>query len=315
MHEIATIAGKLAGIISLSAFFPYILSILRRETKPNRASWIIWAIVSSIIALSYRDVGASYAFLAPVGYVVGSIIVLILSIRNGVGGWTPFDRLCLIGAAFSLLLWRIFNSPISALLVNLFINFLGTLPTIRKAWYQPETESKIAWVLFSSGTIVNLFAIEKWTFSMAVYPISMVFIVGIVVILVLWTKRLKVLDINFESEKCIYCAGIKGEEGPVCRYGLRISEYSARNDERTPRLDARDWVIKGLDWYKSRDYRKAIHSFSIAIDLDVTFSVAYSNRAAAYHKLGAKKQAIQNLEIAARLGHKKARLLLEKLKN
>ncbi len=193
MHDIASIAGKLAGIISLSAFFPYILSILRKETKPNRASWIIWAIVSSIIALSYREAGASYAFLAPVGYVVGSTIVSILSIRNGVGGWTPFDRRCLIGAAISLVLWRIFNSPISALLINLFINFLGTLPTIRKAWYQPKTESKIAWVLFSLGTIVNLFAVEKWTFSMAVYPVSMVFIVGIVVVLVLWTKRLKVL--------------------------------------------------------------------------------------------------------------------------
>ena len=104
MHEIASVAGKLAGIISLSAYGPYILSILRKETKPNRASWIIWAIVSTIIALSYREAGASYAFLAPVGYVIGSTIVFILSIRYGVGGWTPFDRKCLIGAAISLVM-------------------------------------------------------------------------------------------------------------------------------------------------------------------------------------------------------------------
>jgi hypothetical protein len=98
-------------------------------------------------------------------------------------------RLSLIGAAISLVFWGIFDSPMSALLINLFINFLGTLPTIRKAWYQPETESKIAWSLFSVGTIVNLFAIEKWIFSMAVYPVSMIFIVGIVTVFVLWTKR------------------------------------------------------------------------------------------------------------------------------
>ena len=195
MHDIASIAGKLAGIISLSAYAPYILSILRKETKPNRASWIIWAIVSSIIALSYREAGASYAFLAPVGYAIGSTIVLILSIRNGVGGWTPFDRSCLLGAAVSLVLWRIFDSPISALLINLFIDILGTLPTLRKAWYQPETESKVAWSLFSLGTIVNLFAIEKWIFSMAVYPVSMVFIVGIVTGFVLWTKRPRVREL------------------------------------------------------------------------------------------------------------------------
>jgi len=286
MHDIASIAGKLAGIISLSAFFPYIFSILRKETAPNRASWIIWAIVSSIIALSYREAGASYAFLAPVGYVVGSTIVLILSIRNGVGGWTSFDRRCLIGAAISLLLWRIFNSPMSALLINLFINFLGTLPTIRKVWYQPETESKIAWTLFSLGTIVNLFAIEKWSFSMAVYPVSMIFIVGIVTVLVLWEKRLQVLDINLNLGKCPYCDEMKAKAGTICRHGFRTFERYVKKEEPINRLNARDWVGEGVTLYKSGEYQKAIHAFSIAIDLDVTFSAGYATRALAYYKLG-----------------------------
>jgi hypothetical protein len=33
----------------------------------------------------------------------------------------------------------------------------------------------------------------------------------------------------------------------------------------------------------------------------------------AYYKLGDKKQATKNLEVAARLGHKNARVLLKKL--
>ena len=60
---------------------------------------------------------------------------------------------------------------------------------LRKVWYQPETESTLAWSLFSTGTIINLFAIDAWNFSMAVYPVSMVFIIGIVTIFVLWKKR------------------------------------------------------------------------------------------------------------------------------
>ena len=314
MHDIASIAGKFAGIISLSAFVPYILSILRKETKPNRASWLIWAIVSFIIALSYRAAGASYAFLAPVGYVIGSTIVLILSIRNGVGGWTPFDRSCLIGVAISLVLWRIFDSPISALLINLFIDLLGTLPTIRKAWYQPETESKVAWSLFSLGTIVNLFAIEKWIFSMAVYPVSMIFIVGTVTVFVLWTKRPQVMGINLNWEKCPYRAEMKAEGGTVCRFGFRTFEEPVKNDEPINRLNASDWASKGVNLYKSGEYQKAIHAFSIAIDLNVTFSAAYAARAVAYYKLGDKKQATQNFEVAARLGHNNARVLLKKLK-
>jgi hypothetical protein len=313
MHEIASIAGKLAGIISLSAYAPYILSILRKETKPNRASWIIWAIVSTIIALSYREAGASYAFLAPVGYVIGSTIVFIFSIRHGVGGWTPFDRKCLIGAAISLVLWKIFDSPMSALLINLLINLLGTLPTARKAWYQPETESKVAWSLFSLGSIVNLFAVENWTFSMAVYPVSMIFLIGIVTVPVLWTKRPRAMGINLNWEKCPYRAEMNAEGETVCRFGFRTVGEPEKNDVPIGRLNASDWVRKGVNLYKSGDYQKAIHAFSIAIDLDVTFSVAYLTRGVAYYKLGDKKQATKNLEVAARLGHKNARVLLEKL--
>jgi hypothetical protein len=188
-HNIAPIAGYIAGIVSLVAFVPYILSILRKETRPNRASWFIWLVVSLIIALSYREAGADYAFIVPIAYSTGTTIIASLSLKYGTGGWTRFDRICLIGAGGGLAMWVMFNSPMSALLICLFMNFLGTLPTIRKAYYQPETENGLAWTLFSLGTLLNLLAIEEWTFSMAVYPVSMVFIVGVVTILVLIPNR------------------------------------------------------------------------------------------------------------------------------
>jgi hypothetical protein len=188
-RNIAPLAGYFAGILSLAAFAPYILSILRKETKPNRASWFIWLVVSLIIALSYRDAGAEYAFIMPVAYTIGAAIIASLSLKYGTGGWTRFDRVCLIGAGIGLTMWVTFNSPMSALLISLFMNFLGTLPTIRKAYYQPETENRLAWTLFSLGNLLNLFAIQEWTFAMVVYPVSMVFIVGSVTVLVLIPNR------------------------------------------------------------------------------------------------------------------------------
>lgn len=152
-HDIAPIAGRLAGILSLAAFAPYILSTLRGETRPNRASWFIWLVVSLIIALSYRDAGADYAFMMPVAYTIGSTIVASLSLKYGTAVWTRFDMTCLIGAGVGLLMWVMFDSPMSALLINLFMNLLGTLPTIRKVYYQPETESWLAWTLFSLGNL------------------------------------------------------------------------------------------------------------------------------------------------------------------
>jgi hypothetical protein len=78
-----------------------------------------------------------------------------------------------------------FNSSIVALVTTLFVDFAGALPTIRKAYRAPETEDRVAWALFISGNTVNLFAVEAWSFAIAVYPVYMFLASGTIAALVL----------------------------------------------------------------------------------------------------------------------------------
>ncbi len=41
MPPFTVVAGWVAGVLSLVAFVPYIVAILRGETRPNRATWWI----------------------------------------------------------------------------------------------------------------------------------------------------------------------------------------------------------------------------------------------------------------------------------
>ncbi|MEK7478584.1 MAG: hypothetical protein AAB626_01510 [Patescibacteria group bacterium] len=182
MPDITAIAGKVAGIISLVAIVPYVLAILRGETKPNRATWWIWLVVGLMCVASYHSSGANHTIWVPVSYVIGPFTVAILSIKYGEGGWTPFDRWCLLGAGMSIVLWWVFNSPLIALLINLFIDLMGSLPTIRKAYHKPESEDRTTWILFCAGNTANLFAVERWTFAIAVYPIYMLAGSGLITI-------------------------------------------------------------------------------------------------------------------------------------
>lgn len=180
MPDITAVAGKVAGITALAALVPYILAILRGETKPNRATWWIWTVVGFMLGASYYSSGANHTIWVPVSYIIAPIIVAILSIKYGVGGWTRFDRYCLLGAGVSVVLWWMFSSPLVALLINLFIDLMGALPTIRKAYYEPESENFTAWVLNFAANTINLFAIERWTFAIAVYPIFMFTTCGLI---------------------------------------------------------------------------------------------------------------------------------------
>lgn len=180
MNDLSTWAGRIAGLISLAAFFPYLLATVRRKTRPNRATWWIWTVVGLMLATSYRSSGARNTMWVAASYVLGPLVTALVAFKYGEGGWTRFDRGCLCGAALSALLWWWFDSPQLALLLNLFIDLLGALPTLRKAYSGPESENKSAWILFSIGNTINLFAIERWQYSILIYPVYMFIISGVI---------------------------------------------------------------------------------------------------------------------------------------
>lgn len=191
MPDFTAIAGKVAGIISFAAFVPYIFAILKRTARPNRATWWIWTTVGFMIGASYYSSGANHTIWVPVSYIIGPAIIAVLSLKYGEGGWNWFDRSCVIGAGVSVALWWVFSSPLVALLINLFIDLLGALPTIRKSYREPEGEDRTTWVLFTIGNAINVFAIEVWAFAIAVYPIYMFLIDVAILAPLIWPRKKK----------------------------------------------------------------------------------------------------------------------------
>jgi hypothetical protein len=182
--------GKIAGALSFLAFVPYILSTLRGRNRPNRATWIIWTAVGVSLLASYAAAGARETVWVSVANLLAFLAVLGFSFKYGVGGWTPFDAACLLGAAFGFALWWWFDSPLPTLYSGLFVDFVGALPTIKKAWENPESEDLLAWVLFFVANALNLFAIRTWSVVVASYPVYMVFIT-FVLMAILIVRRIK----------------------------------------------------------------------------------------------------------------------------
>ncbi|MDD5171877.1 MAG: hypothetical protein PHF60_02460 [Candidatus ainarchaeum sp.] len=179
--------GIAAGVIAIAAYIPYIRSIFRGRTRPNRATWLIWAVLGFIICASYWSVGArnTFWFTLP----VGTVVIALLSIKYGVGGWTPFDRLCLLGAASGLLLWWVSGIPFSALIVGILIDIIGYLPTMKKIWHDPASEDRLTWTMFFVASVLSLFALETWVFEIAILPIYVVLFNGAMLALILVPRQ------------------------------------------------------------------------------------------------------------------------------
>ena len=172
--------GVLAGVLSLSAFFPYLYSMLRHKTKPNKVTWWVWSWLGILLFFSYRATGAVETLWVPMVYIVTPLATAILSIWYGEGGWGKLDIMCLIGSVLGTLFWFVSKSPGSALLFFLAVDFCGLLPTIKKTYFDPGSEDKTAWLIMVVANAVNLYACGGSGILVKVYPLYLLVSGGVI---------------------------------------------------------------------------------------------------------------------------------------
>jgi len=177
----AQIIGFISGLFLIAGYIPYIYEVIKKTTVPNRASWFIWSLSTVIILFSVNATGTHEAIWVPIADAVGCFVIFIFSIFVGVGGWSTSDKISLVLAAASLVVLGMTGDAFVALLMNLIIYISGYIPTIKKSWSDPKSESFGAWSLFFIGVILNIITVAIGTDSGSqiwLYPIVLVATVG-----------------------------------------------------------------------------------------------------------------------------------------
>lgn len=160
----------IAGVLFVVAFFPYIRAILRGETKPAKASWIIWASLDYIVFAGMIVENTVNGQI--LGAVIGATVIIGLAMKYGTPGWTKTDKFCLAGAFLGIALWFIFSNPVFGILTSSVVTFLGSIPTFASAWKDPSREDKLAWTIFWISCVCAIIAIPHWTLADASQPIT-----------------------------------------------------------------------------------------------------------------------------------------------
>ncbi|MFA4998580.1 MAG: hypothetical protein WC514_00965 [Candidatus Paceibacterota bacterium] len=167
---IKEIAGYLSGIAMLLSFVPYIKDIFLKKTKPERISWLIWAILGSIAFFSQFAKGASYSLVMTGVQAIGDFSIFILAIKYGIGGFMKRDIVALIGAGIGLFLWYITKEAAIALFIVIFIDAIGVILTVIKSYEKPETETVSSWVLVSISGFLACVAVGSFNLVLLVFP-------------------------------------------------------------------------------------------------------------------------------------------------
>jgi len=176
----------LSGVLSTFAYIPYVIDTLARRTRPQRASWLIWSVLGSIAFCSQLFEGAGSSLWFAGVQVSGTIIVFLLSIGLGIGGFlNRRDCVVLLCALIGLVLWYFTETAIYALVITISISLLGGSVTVLKAFREPDSETMTTWFLSLLASTCAIFSVGTLDWVILAYPLYLFTLNGAIVTAIL----------------------------------------------------------------------------------------------------------------------------------
>jgi len=156
-------------LLSLAANIPYIYQTIKGKVKPERISWLIWTVLGATYYLSALFEGGATFF--TFGELIGPGLILLVSIKFGVGGKSKFDKLSLLVASIALGLLFALDGVIVSLLLALLIDAIAGILTLRKLLVDPASEPRLAWFIGGvAASTLALFSLQNYSPETVLFP-------------------------------------------------------------------------------------------------------------------------------------------------
>jgi len=188
-------AVQLIGIAS------YIKETIKGNTKPNRVSWLMWAIAPIIASFAAMANGVEWAVLPVFMSGFAPLLVFIASFVNKNSYWKleRFDYLCGLFSVLALILWAMTKNATIAIAFAIASDGFASIPTVIKLWKYKETETVDAYKAGLFNSLTSFFAIKTWNFSSYGFPIYLVTI-NIVFIFCFYKSELLKKYLSFSKQ-------------------------------------------------------------------------------------------------------------------
>jgi len=160
------------AIISSTWHVSYIKSIYTWSTKPNKITWFFWALAPLIACIASVVNGARWSALPVfmIGFWPLVIFIIACFYKKSYRKLSLFDYMCGAFSLLALLLWRHTQNANFAIIFAIVSDTFAAIPTIKKVWHHPGTESKIIYATAFLAMSTSLLAAQSFSFSEIWFP-------------------------------------------------------------------------------------------------------------------------------------------------
>ena len=121
----------------------------------------------------------------------GPLCILIASFFNRKSYWRlkSFDYFCGLCSILALVLWIVTKDANIAIFFSILSDGFAAVPTVIKAWTNPETESGMPYLTGTFSALTSFAAIRCWAFSGYAFPMYLV-VVDTLLVFIIYRKQI-----------------------------------------------------------------------------------------------------------------------------
>lgn len=169
MNSLKQIISIIAVALTFIAYIPYYRDIIKGKTHPHIYSWALWALLTVLIVALQIKGGAGAATFVTAAAGLLCIGVIILGLKYGKRDITRSDTIVAILAMIAIGFWLIADQPIISIILTIIADLLAFIPTVRKSWHKPHSETLSLYLTNTLRFSLALFAVQEYTILSALW--------------------------------------------------------------------------------------------------------------------------------------------------
>lgn len=163
----------LGTALSFYGGLSYLLAVVRGQAQPNRMTWFLWALAPLIAFVAELEKGVGLPALMTFMVGFNPLLIIIASFFNKKAYWKLqrsdyfYGSLSLLG----IILWQATGEGNVAILFAVLADGLASIPTVIKAYHQPETENDRVYLFGMINALITLLTLTTFDIAHLAFPV------------------------------------------------------------------------------------------------------------------------------------------------
>jgi hypothetical protein len=188
--DIKSILGILSGVLAVASAIPYIYSSIKGSVRPSVVSQSLWLVLQIFQIYLISSNGFTWSLAVLIGTTVNVAMFLMLGLLGkGYTDISIYDIVCIAVFFVSLAIWLTLGNATTALIMSLVAEFSALIPTLRKTYLIPESESRVAWAILFAGSVLSIISSTNFSTLDIILPVYYLLQCSLVILFTYNVKR------------------------------------------------------------------------------------------------------------------------------